>query len=154
MKWTLVKCQNSAYREYYFNEPTRQLVVKFNPEQHAIRLLSGHQQTVFYLEAVPNNSGKKLLTNQYGMEVGNILFRYADCSEGTLTVHDERYYFRFLQQDDQMLLAITDYSSNYSLLQCSINEAAYSGLSSHERCSWLAGLCWCIQVYELMPVRL
>jgi hypothetical protein len=153
MNWLYNGFKQSAYREYYFNEPTCTLEIKHHPQQRAIRLRSGQHQSVFYLDTPPHSSGKKLITNQYGMELGSLLFRYADETEGMIMMYGERYNFSFAQQDGHMRLTITEPGSNFILQQCTIPAAAMPRLNTPERCSWLAGFCWCIQVHELVPVQ-
>jgi hypothetical protein len=143
MNWEIISNQHSSLQEYRLvDENECKLSLKYNPRHQSVRVTSGPNHRLFFLESTGSLNDKSILKNEYGLEIGNLISDKPLNKNGSVMMDSRKYYYHI--SDDNLLF----YKSNphQPLITCNIKFADplkfANKLSSLDiRCTVL-GLCW------------
>ncbi|MFZ4056676.1 MAG: hypothetical protein ACOYKE_00995 [Ferruginibacter sp.] len=95
MKWILVNSKSAAIQEYHLlNNDSCGLIVKYNPTQHSVRLLTADYQRLFYIENTGSLNGKYIFRNEYGIELGYIGYDKWFGNNGLVVLENKKFQYR------------------------------------------------------------
>lgn len=155
MKWIAAGSKHSTLLEYrLMDNETCKVLLKYNPRQQSARLSSGDHQRLFFIESAGSLSGKTIIRNEYGVEVGQLGFDHWYSREGTIQVDNHTFHYKLVNQPSAKLMIYTDNSAE-PLASCELSNKG-NDTSIHfidntppdSRGYLLLGLCW----YLFLPV--
>ncbi len=147
MKWIPINTRREGIHEYHLVEDEQlTMILKFNPQMHSVRISSAGNQRLFFLENAGALTGKYLLKNEYGMQIGQLSSDKWNAGEGSINIDAKRYTYR-INAGAETLLTIYDGNNSDSLLNCtlsfdSVDCFSEGKLLNADICSLLLGLCW------------
>jgi hypothetical protein len=95
MKWILVNSTTAAIQEYHLmSNESCGLIVKYNPIQHSVRLLTAGYQRLFYIENTGALHGKYIFRNEYGIELGYIVYDKWFGNNGLVVLENKKFQYR------------------------------------------------------------
>ncbi|MEJ7586055.1 MAG: hypothetical protein WKI04_00700 [Ferruginibacter sp.] len=155
MKWEVISNERSSLKEYrLIDNNDCKVVIKYNPLHRSARITSGNHHRLFFFESGGSLSGKTVLKNEYGMEIGNLVHDKFHSREGTLVLDSKKYQYQLQQTtsaelviyetDPQKPVASCGIPSNKNILQ---NLFSTSTQAIDNNC-YLLGLCW----YLFLPM--
>ncbi|CAN5826763.1 hypothetical protein BH11BAC3_BH11BAC3_44160 [soil metagenome] len=140
MIWEKINNDHSTLQEYRLSDNTdNQLVLKYNPLHHSVRVTFGNIHRLFFLESAGSMSGKTIFRNEYGLETGSMSYQHSSNNKGALQIDTKQYQFQLkndqltIYSDQQQPLANCEFK-NHTLSSKSINNIDMS--------CYLLGVCW------------
>lgn len=155
MKWELVSKPTAELQEYHLiKNDSCAVILKYNPRQNSARVSCGNHNRLFFVESAGSLSGKTLISNEYGFQIGSMGYEKWNSKEGTIIIDDLKYSYRF-NNNPLAELTIFENNTKKQLVSCGLNalqknaEISFTNntLSANNNCL-LLGLCW----YLFLPV--
>ena len=145
MKWVYVNQPSAYMRKYQLTEgDDAKLVIKYNLDQHSVRLSSEENHRLFFIDKTGLWHNKTILKNEYGVEIGRLAI---DKVHGTGIIEMEgKKYFYTLQNNTQ--LVVFEHSVSMPLAVCDMTAApSFSSMTANrytneEYACFLLGICW------------
>ena len=147
MKWIPINTRRDGIHEYHLIEDDQlNMVLKFNPETHSVRINSGTNQRLFFLENSGALTGKYVLKNEYGMPIGQLNSDKWNAGGGIINIDANKYTYR-INHHAEIILSIYDNDHHHLPLNCELEgnftgHIADSKLLNADTSSLLLGLCW------------
>ncbi len=147
MNWTLTSKEAALVHEFHLQKSgVEKMVIKINPLHESVRLQSGNSRRLVFLDHSPATSGKYLLCDEYGMEIGNMNFDKWYNNRGSVTIDSHKYFFQQQAGSNAALVVYTN-DLQHPLLTCGLPTNAEPA-SFHEKASdtdnhcMMLALCW------------
>lgn len=140
MIWEKIINDHSTLQEFRLTDNAdNQLVLKYNPLHHSVRVTFGNIHRLFFLESAGSISGKKIFRNEYGLETGSMSYQNSANNKGILTIDTK--LFQFQLKNDQL----TIYSDQQQpLANCAFKTNSLSSklINNIDMSCYLLGVCW------------
>ena len=149
MNWEIISNERSSLLEYrLIDHNDCKVIIKYNPKHQSARISCEGHHRLFYLESSGSFSGKTIFKNEYGMEIGNLVYDKFHPKEGSLVIDSKKYQYQ-LQNEQAPELVIYEGDLNNKLVNCSIpteqNASQINTTTSAQGVNnncYLLGLCW------------
>lgn len=148
MKWTLTSSESALVHEFHLMaDCDEKMVVKINPLHQSVRLHSGNRRRLIFLDHTSAASGKFVLCDEYGMEIGNMLVDKWYNNRGSVTIDKVKYFFQQQNNNNKAQLVIYQDDIQHPMLSCQLPTNAEPA-SFHEKASetdnhfMMLSLCW------------
>ncbi|THU39871.1 hypothetical protein FAM09_08210 [Niastella caeni] len=145
MKWVYVNQPSAYIKKYHLTEGNdTKLVMKYNLEQQSVRISSEENHRLFFINKTGLWHNKTILKNEYGVEIGRLLFDKAH-GTGIIEMERKKYYYTFQNNTE---LVIFEHTVSHPLAVCDLSSApsftsvAANKYSSEESACFLLGICW------------
>jgi hypothetical protein len=148
MKCTLINHQKGAAQEYHLTEQDQpKVIAKFHPQQQSVRIICAGQRRLFFIQMAGILSDRYNITNEYGLQIGNISHDKKLGNSGSVYIESEKYFFE-IKNGEETILTIYN-NTHQKIVSCSLNIAdnEVSEYAVNENCLLLA-ICW----YLFLPV--
>jgi hypothetical protein len=154
MKWIVNKPFIGSSHEFQLVENgIVKEIVRYNPIQQSVRVLSKDKRRVFFIEKGGLFNNYTLFKNEYGVEIGRLLIDKWHLRGGTLKMDGRKYHY-LIQDREIPEMVIFEHSVHHPLLTCQIahlNEWVGDGDSDKsktqlEYACLLLGLVWYLEV--------
>jgi len=135
MKWVLVS--SSLRQETYelWNSDEKLLTVYFHPDKGTVRIATGDAKRVFLIGKEGFLRSRKVLRNEYGVRMGQLIYDGIQETQGSLTVYDEEFYYHIGNDSPR---EATIYRNSENLVTCELPAVA----KDHDLL--ILALCWYI----------
>ena len=152
MNWDIIRNPQSSLQEYrLINNNDCKVILKYNPRHQSVRTTSGNNHGLFFLETTGSLSDKIIFKNEYGIEVGNLVYDKLRGKNGSALINQKKYHYEIT--DEELLIYTSDLTQ--VLTRCSLQSSPTFDSNilpvnfSHNdiRCMIL-GLCW----FLVLPV--
>jgi len=138
MRWVLTSSPTAALEEYHLlDEDSCKLILKYNPLHRSVRISSGSFQRLFFIESAGVLTGKTIMRNEYGMEVGSVQLDKFSNTDGMVNIEEKKYHYHFQNNSSPEL---TIYNTN--LKSPLISSKLISSFNNISNNFLLMGLCW------------
>lgn len=147
MRWEVISNPRSVLKEYRLVDNNDcHVILKYNPEQQSVRVVSGSQQRLFFVEKAGSLSGKTVFKNEYGMELGFIQHHKLFGSDGHIQLDGKKYTYKFQNTPLAKLFIYNDHAHT-PIITCGLqsiqSDITHSiGFSPIETDCYILGLCW------------
>ena len=146
MNWEIVSNQHSSLQEYrLIDNGYCKMVLKYNPLHKSARITSDNNHRLFFLESVGPFGDRTIFRNEYGMEVGNLVFDKLRNKKGSIIMDEKKYHYQI--NNGELLVYKTD--PGQPLISCTIDGPPNPGtnlfsssLSTIDTSCVIVGLCW------------
>ncbi len=140
MIWEKINNDHSTLQEYRLTDDTEnQLVLKYNPLHHSVRVTFGNMHRLFFLESAGSMSGRTIFRNEYGLETGSMSYENSDSNKGVLTIDMKQYRF---QLKNEHLLIYGDQQQPLANCEFNINTLPANSFNNIDMSCYLLGVCW------------
>lgn len=138
MRWVLTSSPNAALEEYHLlDDDSCKLILKYNPRHRSVRISSGSFQRLFFIESTGSLSGKTLMKNEYGMEIGSVSSDKSSNTDGLVSIEEKKYHYH-AQDNTSPELTIYDTKMQSPLISSKLT-FSFSNIVNN---FLLMGLCW------------
>jgi hypothetical protein len=148
MKWILTSNPAALVHEYHLVEnETCILTLKYNPLHRTARIKCGTVYRLFFIESTGSLTGKYLLKNEYGMEIGSMNYHQLPGKDGAVQIEDKKFTYQ-LPNANAASIAVFEKDDREPLLHCTLDgDTNYTGMgfknaNNTESNCLLLGLCW------------
>jgi hypothetical protein len=145
MKWVYVNQPSGYIRKYELTEgENTKLVIKFNLDQHTVRISSEENHRLFFIGKTGLWHNKTILKNEYGVEIGRLAI---DKVHGTGIIEMEGKRYNYTIQNGSELV-IFEHTVSAPFAVCDMTAApSFTSLSAtkysnEEYACFLLGICW------------
>lgn len=148
MNWEIISNQHSSLQEYrLIDNSDCKMILKYNPLHKSARITSANNHRLFFLESTGAFGDRTIFRNEYGMEVGNLVFDKLRNKEGSIIMDEKKYHYQI--NNWELLVYKTD--PGQPLISCTINTPApasfganpfANSLSAIDTSCIVIGLCW------------
>jgi len=152
MNWEIIRNPQSSLQEYRLTSNNNcKVILKYNPRHQSVRATSDNNHRLFFLETTGSLSDKIIFKNEYGIEVGNLVYDKLRGKHGSALIDQKKYHYEITEEE--LLIYTSDLTQ--VLIRCSLQSTPTLGSNisslnfSHNdiRCMIL-GLCW----FLVLPV--
>src|SRR5690349_17317757 len=117
MNWEIIINQSSSLQEYrLMEENNHKMVLKYNPRHQSARVTSDNHHRLFFLESAGSLTDKTVLKNEYGIEIGALVFDRPHNSEGWVIIDGKKYAYKI----DPNRLILYKNNPHQPLAECNI----------------------------------
>jgi len=133
MKWLLVS--SSLRQEIYelWNGDEKLLTIYFHPDKGTVRIATNDAKRVFLIGKEGFLRSRKVLRNEYGVRMGQLIYDGIQENQGSLVLYDEEFYYH-IGNGSPVEAAI--YKNSEILLTCELPAVA----RDHDLL--ILALCW------------
>lgn len=150
MIWEKLNHLSALLQEYRIRDLERVLITKFNPLHRSARLTIDHFHRLVFLDGIGTLSGKTVIKNEYGMNVGSMAYSKSNNNEGNIELDGKKY--RFLLTGDRSIAVYSKENSDRSLdCQASFSLPA-EPLTQTDMCCLAISLCWQLSLPQLVEL--
>jgi hypothetical protein len=101
MKWSSTGNEKHTMPRFeLLNGSEHEMTLRYNPVQHSGRLERNHHHLLFFLEQTGIRGNKFLFENEYGVEIGRIVFDHAQHPGGSIQIDRNKIAFKIEWQAD------------------------------------------------------
>lgn len=153
MNWEIISNQHSSLQEYRLMDKNDcKMILKYNPRHKSARITSGNNHRLFFLESTSAFGDKTIFKNEYGMEIGNLLYDKLRSKEGSVLMDNKKYHYQI--NGEELIIYKTDRLQPLIKISLQTNAAFSSNilspvLSGADINCLVIGLCW----YLALPVN-
>lgn len=147
MRWEVISNPRSVLKEYRLVDNNDcHVILKYNPEQQSIRVVSGNHQRLFFVEKAGSLSGKTIFKNEYGMELGAVQHHKLLGSDGHIHLDGKKYTYKLQNTPLAKLFVYNDHAHTPIItcgLQAGDTGVTHSiGITTSDIDCYLLGVCW------------
>jgi len=148
MEWIAMRNQSLVMMEYRLMDANScKAILKYNIQQHAVRLHTDNSHAVFFLEKAGTFQNKTIIKNEYGLPIGKLsVDRWATHPE-SIELEGKKYYYSF-QNNPFAELILYKNGMVAPAARCglkagtSITPIVFNKNNQEEYLPILLGLCW------------
>ncbi len=142
MEWIAVSSPGAQIREYHLVEAGQtRVILRYNPGLNSIRLRAGNSHRLYYLQSSGSLSGRSILSNEYGMEAGQLQWDKWTGNQAVLQLGDAQFRCR-LNPDASHELEVIDPEQRLAGQCRLLDDKSRKPLPFSEHPFLLPGLCW------------
>ena len=141
MIWEKMNHHAPLLQEYRIGDIERKLILKFNPLHRSARLTIDQLHRLLFLEGITSISGKTVIKNEYGLEVGSLSYSKSDRkNEGSLKLDGNKFGFTLTNDN-----AINIYNKENGAKLSHAEARSFpinASLTTTDICCIVISLCW------------
>ena len=141
MIWEKMNQQAPLLQEYRIADTERKLILKYNPLHRSARLTMDQLHRLLFLEGITSISGKTVIKNEYGLEVGSLSYTKSDRkSEGSINLDGKKFGFTVTNEH-----AINIYNKENGTQLSHAGARSFpinASLTATDICCIVISLCW------------
>jgi len=124
MNWEIIRNPQHSLQEYrLINNKECKVILKYNPRHQSVRTTSGNNHRLFFLETTGSLSDKIIFKNEYGIEVGNLVYDKLRGKNGSVVIDQKKYHYKITEQE--LLIYTSDFTQ--VLTRCSLQSSPMLG---------------------------
>ena len=146
MNWEIISNQHSSLQEYRLMDKNDcKMSLKYNPRHKSARITSADNHRLFFLESTGAFGDKTIFRNEYGMEIGNLVYDKLRSKEGSILIDEKKYHYEI--NGEELMIYKTNHRQ--PLINCNIQSSSAFDtnilspvLSRIDTNCLVIGLCW------------